>query len=102
MRIEDVKYTPHNILNLLGEYSKFCVNAYVNGSIPSLEIKMDLDSLLEKSNLTERQETVINLYYKHDMTQDEVAEVLGVSRIAVRDVLKGAEKKIKETVKNWG
>lgn len=102
MRIESVHYTATNILNLLSEYKRFYINAYESGCMASLEVKMDLDILLEKSNLTDRQAEAINLYYKEGMTQDEVAEVLGVSRIAVRYLLNWAEKKIKNTAEKWG
>ena len=46
--------------------------------------------------LTERQKEVIELYYFKGMTQQEIAEELGIGRRSVGNVLEGAIKKIKK------
>lgn len=46
--------------------------------------------------LTERQKEVIELYYFKGMTQQEIADELGIGRRSVGNVLEGAIKKIKK------
>lgn len=48
------------------------------------------------SKLTERQSEIIQLYYYKGMSQEEVAEELGISQRAVSYSLKGALKKIRK------
>jgi hypothetical protein len=42
--------------------------------------------------LTARQQEVVRCYYEQDLSLSEIAENLGVSRQAVHDILKRAEK----------
>jgi predicted DNA-binding protein YlxM (UPF0122 family) len=42
--------------------------------------------------LTERQRTLIELYYEHDLSLGEIAQRLGVSRQAVHDLLRRSER----------
>ncbi|MGB4504296.1 MAG: YlxM family DNA-binding protein [Syntrophaceticus sp.] len=42
--------------------------------------------------LTARQQEVIRYYYEHDLSLGEIAENLNISRQAVHDILKRAEK----------
>lgn len=48
------------------------------------------------SKLTERQKEVLQLYYYKGMTQQEIAEELGIGRRSVGDCLEGALKKIRK------
>jgi predicted DNA-binding protein YlxM (UPF0122 family) len=49
--------------------------------------------------LTERQQTVMRLYYEEDLSLGEIAEMSGISRQAVRDCLKRGEECFLETEK---
>ena len=46
--------------------------------------------------LTEKKREVMQLYYEDDMSLAEIAEEFGISRAAVHDSLKSAEKSLKE------
>lgn len=46
--------------------------------------------------LTERQREVIELYYFKGMTQQEIADELGIGRRSVGNALEGAIKKLKK------
>lgn len=48
------------------------------------------------SKLTERQTEVLQLYFYKGMTQQEIAEKLGMRQQSVNDCLKGALKKIRK------
>lgn len=46
--------------------------------------------------LTERQKCLIDLYYNNDLSLTEIAQEFGISRQAVFDILKRAEKSLEE------
>ena len=46
--------------------------------------------------LTEKKHEVMQLYYEDDMSLAEIAEEFGISRAAVHDSLKSAEKSLRE------
>jgi len=44
--------------------------------------------------LTEKQKQIVNDYYNYDLSLSEIAENIGITRQAVRDNLKNAEKNL--------
>ena len=46
--------------------------------------------------LTKRQEEILNDYYNNDLSLSEIAENNGITRQAVRDIIKKGEKKLFE------
>ena len=50
--------------------------------------------------LTEKQKTAVRLRYFDELKQEEIARIMGISRSSVRDLIDGAEKKIKKFFRN--
>ena len=48
------------------------------------------------ASLTQKQREAVILYYLYEYTQEEIGEILGISRDSVNDRLEGAEEKIKK------
>ena len=48
------------------------------------------------ASLTHKQREAVILYYLYEYTQEEIGEILGISRDSVNDRLEGAEEKIKK------
>lgn len=48
------------------------------------------------SLLTDKQQSVLEMYYEHDLSLSEIAEDMEISRQAVYDLLKRAENLLKE------
>lgn len=101
MNINKIIYTPDTILNLFKEYRHLSYDAYSNGNIGIAEVIADLNLLLDSANLTDRQRLAFEYYYLKGHTQQETADFLGVSRIAVLYSLEFAERKIITKVKEW-
>lgn len=54
------------------------------------------------SLLSDRKRQVMELYHEEDMSLSEIAEEFGISRAAVHDSLKSAEKNLKEYEEKLG
>ena len=90
-------------------------DSYSQGSItPHVEDFVDilLDELVQEDSrketlkklgkamkkLTEAQREAIDLYFYKEMTQEEIAETLGIKRTSVQDRINGALKKLKKSM----
>lgn len=63
----------------------------------SVELQEELVDLLGEV-LTDRQKQILNMYYWEDMTQDEIATVLGVSRVTVTQSVSKSLERLKNDV----
>ena len=51
--------------------------------------------------LTEKQKEVVELYYGENLTEEQIAQRIGISRDSVHDRIEGAEKKFKKFSRNF-
>jgi len=63
-----------------------------------IEIKIDIDRAIQESDLTEMEFNCIILRYKHDYTQQEIADILNVSQTNVYIKLNEALAKITKII----
>lgn len=63
-----------------------------------MEEKVKISMLIETYGklLTEKQNQILNDYYNNDLSLSEIAENEGITRQAVRDIIKKGEKKLFE------
>ena len=63
-----------------------------------MEDKIKMSMLIETYGklLTEKQNQILNDYYNNDLSLSEIAENEGITRQAVRDIIKKGEKKLFE------
>lgn len=78
-------------------------NAFQEDDPPSpldLAIKNDLLRVMDEASkkLTPRQQLVLDLYYKKELTQKEIAEILGVDNSRICQILREALGQLKEEV----
>lgn len=59
-------------------------------------LSTDIQNLLDLSNISDKQKNYIKLYYYENMTLEQIGNVYGVTREAVRQSIKSAIGKIKE------
>lgn len=57
-------------------------------------IKSDIDEISPKLLLTERQETIFNMYYIKDKDINFIADTLGVCNVVISNELKVVRKKL--------
>lgn len=107
--MEGERRMEHNLSKTFGKYEN--VSLECDGSDWSAAVMVDFmeennvemlaDKELQKlyaamSKLTEHQMEVVQLYYYKGMTQQEIADELGIGRRSVGDCLEGALKKIRK------
>lgn len=68
----------------------------------SIDLLIDVDLMIEKAKLTEKQKEVVELYYFGQMTQEEVAEQLGITQQAVLDHINKIKERLNNVLKKWG
>ena len=61
-----------------------------------MEEKIEISMLIQTYGklLTEKQNQILNDYYNNDLSLSEIAENNGITRQAVRDIIKKGEKKL--------
>lgn len=96
-----MKYTTGSMLGSLGNYEKICECAVSNGNMEQIDLKIDLEILVNEAKLTEKQQQVLQLYYIEQYTQDETADKLGITQQAVLDHLGKIKRKITKVLKVW-
>ncbi|SMO91973.1 ECF-type sigma factor [Melghirimyces algeriensis] len=78
------------------------------GDYAACDILLDLDNALEKANLTNRQKRVVFYVYEQGYSHVEAAELMGVGKAAVTNLLNGtphydgALERIAEIYRRWG
>ena len=80
-----------------------CQDDFVDALIDSMDMEQELNKYKKlhdaESRLTQAQAEVIQLHFYQNMTQDAVAEKMGISRSSVQDRLNSALKKLRKHMK---
>lgn len=70
----------------------------LNDEYSAADERLDLAVIIEKARLTDRQKLAIWLVYFEDMTQEDAAEIMGVSRRTLRSTIDDALTKIRREI----
>lgn len=87
-------YEAAGIAALLRDINALSESRWYKGDIDATTILTDLKQALDSSCLTPRMRQVIALYYFAQLTEEEVAEILGVTRQAVNLAVESALERI--------
>jgi RNA polymerase sigma factor (sigma-70 family) len=85
---------------LLRDYHEISERRY-KGDLAAVDILIDLGRAIKRARLTPRQREAMNLYYLKCLTQEEGAEVMGVSQKTFDQHLRGGVKKVTAVFKRW-
>ena len=66
------------------------------------DIILDLDLLLSRLQLTEKQTEVLELHFKQGYTQEEIAKKWDTSQVNVFYHVRAIKSKIKKELEGWG
>jgi hypothetical protein len=91
---ENYPYEAAGIAALLRDINRLSESRWYNGDIDATTILADLKHALDSSCLTPRMRQVVALYYFAQMTEEEVAELIGVNRVTVNEALETALERV--------
>lgn len=97
----DIPYTQTYIVGAMTNRYKIIESCYYSGSIDSMDLIMDIDLLLKKAQLTEKQMEVVKLHYFEQYSQGETAKKLGITQQAVDSHVSNIKRKINKVLKDW-
>ena len=75
--------------------------AYDKGDYDAIVILLDLMRARFEAGLTERQKEALFYVYDLDMRQIDAAEAMGVTREAIAQFVRGAQKRILKVYERW-
>lgn len=76
-------------------------SSFYSAGVDSLDILMTIEKLVSEAKLTSKQNTVLELYFYDQLTQEEVSRIMGISQQAVLDHLEKIKKKLNKVLKKW-
>lgn len=85
---------------MLGDYHALSQRRF-NGDTAASDILIDLETAIERANLTDRQRQALELTFLEDLTQEEAGKRMGVRREAVKRHIQVAETKIARVYEFW-
>lgn len=92
-------YSIEFVLGCLKNYHVIAERRFYEADEIARDIKLDIDFIISKLNLTEKQEQVLELHFKQGYTQEEIAELWGTSQVNIYYHVKSVRKKIESYLK---
>lgn len=96
------KYTVPYIVSLIQNRDKVSEQRFYKADLSASDLLMDLEIILNKAKLTDKQRYILENCWVEGYTQDEVALELGVTQQMVEKHCRAIEKKIRKILKDMG
>ncbi len=71
------------------------------GDLDASDTLIDFERAVKLANLTQRQSEALRLHYVNDLKQAKVAEIMGVSRNAVKHAIAESLEKLNDIYEYW-
>ena len=95
-------YTVPFIISLIQNKLKIGESRFFKADLSASDMLLDLDYILEKSNLTDKQKYILDNYWIAGYTQDEVAKQLGITQQMVEKHSRAIKKKVQKILLDMG
>lgn len=96
------KYTVPFIVSMIQNKHKISESRFYKADLTASDMLMDLELIIERSNLTDKQRYILNHYWIAGYTQDEVAQKLGITQQMVEKHSRAIKKKIRKVLQDMG
>lgn len=93
--------TRKGLHRLLRDQHRLRARAYDKGDYDAIVILLDLMRARFEAGLTERQKEALFYVYDCDMRQEDAAAEMGVTREAIAQFVRGAQKRILKVYEHW-
>ncbi|MFT8313279.1 MAG: hypothetical protein ABF633_03375 [Clostridium sp.] len=95
-------YTVEHIISLLQNKHKLGESRYYKADLEASNLLMDLDLIIEQSQLTKKQQFIVDHYWIAGYTQEEVASKLDITQQMVVKHCNAVKKKIERVLIDMG
>lgn len=102
MNLDKGLYSIEFLLGCLKNYYTIAERRFYDADETARDIKLDIDFIVSKLNLTDKQEQVLELHFKQGFTQEEIAELWGTSQVNICYHVRGVRKKLESYVRECG
>lgn len=99
--IGKIDYSLNFMLGTMTNREKLKEGLYYS-SLEQFDLLMDMELMLKKAKLTEKQRQVVGLFFFQQYTQEETAKALDISQQAVFDHLTRIKIKLRKVLELWG
>ncbi|HID0815726.1 TPA: sigma factor-like helix-turn-helix DNA-binding protein [Clostridium botulinum] len=96
------KYTVPFIVSLAQNRDKISESRFYKADLSASDLLMDLEIILDRANLTDKQRYILENCWIKSYTQEEVACDLGVTQQMVEKHCRAIKKKIRKILKDMG
>lgn len=102
MNLDRGVYSVEFLLGCLKNYYNIAERRYYDADETARDIKLDVDYIINKLHLTDKQSQVLDLHFKQGYTQEEIAELWGTSQVNIYYHVRGMRKKLDNFIKESG
>ena len=95
-------YTVPFIISLIQNKMKIGESRFYKADLSASDMLLDLDSIIYKANLTDKQRYILDNYWIAGYTQDEVAKQLGITQQMVEKHSRAIKKKVQKILQDMG
>lgn len=95
-------YTVPFIVSTIQSMDKVSESRFYKADLTACDILLDLEIILEKARLTDKQQYILDQCWIKGYTQDEVAQKLGVTQQMVEKHCRAIKKKVRKILKDMG
>lgn len=89
------------VKRLLRDAHKLRVRRYDAGDYDASVLLIDLDTAISNAKLTGRQREALDAVFERDLTQEDAANAMGVTRRTLREFVDVACNRIADVYKRW-
>lgn len=95
-------YTVPFMVSLIQNSRKIGEQRFYKADLSASDLLMDLDIVLDRASLTDKQRYILENYWIAGYTQEEVAKTLGITQQMVEKHCRAVKKKIRKILKGMG
>lgn len=100
--MKKTRYTVQYIVTLTQNLHKVSEQRFYKADLAASVLLMDLELILGRAKLTEKQEYILRKYWIEGYTQEEVACSLGITQQMCEKHSRAIKKKLSKVLKNMG
>lgn len=95
-------YSVPFMISIIQNRYKIGESRFFKADLSASDMLIDLDSVIDKANLTDKQKYIMEHYWIRGFTQEEVAKTMGITQQMCEKHSRAIKKKIKKILQDMG